>query len=60
MTFLGVLLDILSVRMVLPFATGQSALRSSSVQSNRTRLFGRPTVGVAVWTVAPRTNGKMT
>lgn len=57
---LGVLFDILPVRVVLPVAAGQSALRPSAVQSNRTGLLGRSAVGLAVRAITSRTIGKST
>jgi len=58
--YLGVLFDILSVRLVFPAAAGQSTIRPSAVQPNRTRLLGRPPVGFAFRPVTPRFIGKST
>lgn len=54
----GVLLDILPVRLVFPAASGQSTIRPSAFQSNRTRLLGRPTVGFALRPVTTRFIGE--
>lgn len=44
--------------MVLPAKAGQSAVRASVVQSNRTRLLGRSTVGITFRAITPRAIGK--
>lgn len=54
----GVLLNILPIRLVFPAPTGQSTIRPSAVQPNRTRLLGRPTVGFALRPVTTRFIGE--